>query len=156
MDFRAGEEMKLKMVEISRTNRVVETQLSELTAESARNLTSASQLKRNHQITINQLEDDHEKEIQKHRLGMNHNLPTGEHFFISEHDSIIRDMETIKVEWEKRARAAEKNLVSLLKETDESQATAKKLKKEVKVLRKKNQADELEFLTQIKTQQGVY
>ena len=87
---------------------------------------------------------------------MIHNLPTGEHFFISEHDSIIRDMETIKVEWEKRARAAEKNLVSLLKETDESQATAKKLKKEVKVLRKKNQADELEFLTQIKTQQGVY
>lgn len=65
-------------------------------------------------------------------------------------------METIKVEWEKRARAAEKNLVSLLKETDESQATAKKLKKEVKVLRKKNQADELEFLTRIKTQQGAY
>ena len=149
--------MKLKMVDLSRTNRIVETQLSELTAESARNLTSASQLKRNHQITINQLEDDHEKEIQKHRLGMIHNLPTGEHFFfISEHDSIIRDMETIKVEWEKRARAAEKNLVSLLKETDESQATAKKLKKEVKVLRKKNQADELEFLTRIKTQQGVY
>jgi len=85
LDFRAGEEMKLKMVDLSRTNRIVETQLSELTAESARNLTSASQLKRNHQITINQLEDDHEKEIQKHRLGMIHNmihnLPTGEHFF---------------------------------------------------------------------------
>ena len=88
---------------------------------------------------------------------MKQNLPTGKHFFIIlEHDSIIRDMETIKVEWEKRARAAEKNLVSLLKETDESQATAKKLKKEVKVLRKKNQADELEFLTRIKTQQGAY
>ena len=73
---------------------------------------------------------------------------------ILEHDSIIRDMETIKIEWEKRARAAEKNLVSLLKETDESQATAKRLKKELKVLRHKNQADELEFLTRIKTQQG--
>ena len=59
------------MVELSRTNRIVETQLSELTAESARNLTSASQLKRNHQITINQLEDDHQNEIQKHRLGEN-------------------------------------------------------------------------------------
>ena len=81
MDFRAGEEMKLKMVDLSRTNRIVETQLSELTAESARNLTSASQLKRNHQITINQLEDDHEKEIQKHRLGMIHNLPNDEYFF---------------------------------------------------------------------------
>ena len=68
--FRAGEEMKQKMVELSRTNRIVETQLSELTAESARNLTSASQLKRNHQITINQLEDDHQNEIQKHRLGI--------------------------------------------------------------------------------------
>ena len=74
---------------------------------------------------------------------------------ILEHDFIIRDMETIKVEWEKRARAAEKNLVSLLKETDESQATAKRLKKELKVLRHKNQADELEFLTRIKTQQGA-
>ena len=73
LDFRAGEEMKLKMVDLARKNRIVETQLSELTAESARNLTSASQLKRNHQITINQLEDDHEKEIQKHRLGMIHN-----------------------------------------------------------------------------------
>ena len=69
--FRAGEEIKQKMVELSRTNRIVETQLSELTAESARNLTSASQLKRNHQITINQLEDDHQNEIQKHRLGEN-------------------------------------------------------------------------------------
>jgi len=135
---KAGEEIKQKMIELSRTNRIVETQLSELTAESARNLTSASQLKRNHQITINQLEEDHENEIQKLRL---------------EHDSIIRDMETIKVEWEKRARAAEKNLVSLLRETDESQATAKRLKKELKVLRHKNQADELEFLTRIKTQQ---
>ena len=72
--FRAGEEMKQKMVELSRTNRIVETQLSELTAESARNLTSASQLKRNHQITINQLEDDHQNEIQKHRLGMIHTV----------------------------------------------------------------------------------
>ena len=68
MDFRAGEEMKLKMVDLSRTNRIVETQLSELTAESARNLTSASQLKRNHQITINQLEDDHQNEIQNQKL----------------------------------------------------------------------------------------
>lgn len=135
---KTGEEMKQKMLEYSRTNRIVETQLSELTAESARNLTSASQLKRNHQITINQLEEDHQNEIHKNRL---------------ENDSILRDMETIKAEWEKRARAAEKNLVSLLKETDESQATAKRLKKEVKVLRQKNQADELEFLTRIKTQQ---
>ena len=84
--FRAGEEMKQKMVELSRTNRIVETQLSELTAESARNLTSASQLKRNHQITINQLEDDHQNEIQKHRLGMIYTVRSkiylqGEHFF---------------------------------------------------------------------------
>ena len=77
--FRAGEEMKQKMVELSRTNRIVETQLSELTAESARNLTSASQLKRNHQITINQLEDDHQNEIQKHRLGIDHTI---EHFSV--------------------------------------------------------------------------
>ena len=143
------------MIELSRTNRIVETQLSELTAESARNLTSASQLKRNHQITINQLEEDHENEIQKLRLGTK-NFLANILMLISEHDSIIRDMETIKVEWEKRARAAEKNLVSLLRETDESQATAKRLKKELKVLRHKNQADELEFLTRIKTQQGVY
>ena len=63
-------ELKIKVASLTSENRQVENQLSELTAEQARQLTCNSQLKRNHQYAINQLDQVNHEYVLKIKRGI--------------------------------------------------------------------------------------
>jgi len=68
--FRHTDELRLKLASLTSDNRQLENELSEFTAEQARQLTSSSQLRRNHQASINQLDDEHNIHINKINKGL--------------------------------------------------------------------------------------
>ena len=51
---------------------------------------------------------------------------------ILENEAIMHDMEAVKFEWEKRAKSAEKNLLKLVHELDQSATTIKGMKRTIK------------------------
>ena len=62
-------------------------------------------------------------------------------------------MESIKSEWEKRARNAEGRLVQLVGEHEAALVQIKKIKKRAKLAERKQQGEQLEMLTRVKRQQ---
>ena len=69
----------MQLSKLCHENRKAENALSELTAEQARVLTSNSQMKRNCQMTINKMEEDHSEEVKKLRLGRVLNFDQTQH-----------------------------------------------------------------------------
>ena len=60
----------------------------------------------------------------------------------------------IKVEWENRARNAEKNLIQLIKELDHSNQTIKSIKTNISNKNKIQNQEQINLLKKIKQQQG--
>ena len=89
-------------------------------------------------MKISELEADHSETLNK---------------LTNEHAAIVGDMDTIKNEWEKRARSAEEKLLTLVGEHEIALASVKKIKKKAKLIERKQQSEQLDLLTKVKRQQ---